>query len=151
MFGTQAERTKGMKIQAQELIDQAYKRGFKDGYDKHATDAKDVRECAEHEAYHCGLDDAWECARKIVNAYTHANAENPNGLHKVFGDYLTAYTFDMSPSEAIEKIKAWEQKKAEEEEKELCEEAKRKVEALAEDIGLDQMMDILFKLNGGEQ
>ena len=56
-----------------------------------------------------------------------------------------------SASEAIEKIRQYEeQKKAEEEEKELCEEAKQKVEALAEDIGLDQMMDILKQLQEGE-
>lgn len=62
--------------------------------------------------YQRGLDDAWECARKIFGVkygYTH------DEIIGIYGRRLDA--IDLPPSEAIEKIRKYEeQKKAEEDE-----------------------------------
>ncbi len=110
MLGSKEQRTEGIKRQAQELINQAYVRGFNAGYDEHVTDTKKAWETAEREAYQRGLDDAWECARKIFGVkygYTH------DEIIGIYGRRLDA--IDLSPSEAIEKIKAYEERKKAEE------------------------------------
>lgn len=145
ILGSKEQRTEGIRRQAQELIDQAYDRGFKAGKEAFVTDENKVAD----KAYQKGLDDAWGCADKLnrMTIDEVRSAFNPFGLTIERESVFMCCT----PNIAIEKIRQYEeQRKAEDEEKELCEEAKQKVEALAEDIGLDQMMDILIKLNGGE-
>ena len=109
MLGSKEQRTEGMRRQAQELIDQAYERGFKAGYDKRIADAKDAWESAENEAYQRGLDDAWEAAKKIHVMFY-------KDIEKIFGKPSEHYVYsELSASEAIAKIKEFEekQKKAE--------------------------------------
>lgn len=78
----------------------AYDKGYEHGL-------KDNSE----EAYQKGLDDAWECARKILNAVVPYDCWNMGGYNHI-SHAIKCY----SASEAIEKIRQYEeQKKAEEE------------------------------------
>ena len=77
--------------------DTAYKKGLHDGESK-------CRYCNE---YQRGLDDAWEAARKIVcdeelDWNTLLHIFNRSNFEGIFGDF--------SPSEAIAKLKAYEEK-----------------------------------------
>ena len=104
MLGSKEQRTKGMKIQAQELIDQAYMRGFKAGREDKAVGAGEM-------AYKRGLDDAWECARKICTSVLNGGLSY-NVMKSIFGTrHVDDILHENTASEAIEKIKAWEQKK----------------------------------------
>ena len=73
-------------------------------------------EASSEVAYQKGLDDAWDCAKKIVLS------EGDGGLTvtellKIFGTNLHRdVLLNESPSEAISKIKAYEEKKKAEEE-----------------------------------
>ena len=83
-------------------VDEAYKRGINDG-------SLDVKQRAEG-AYQRGLDDAWEVARKIVLSVNEGGLSVQN-LSKLFGTYASRYALKKySASEAIEKLKAYEEK-----------------------------------------
>lgn len=58
----------------------------------------------ENQAYKKGLEDAWECARKIMQTsrgYSH------DEINEIYGTRLRA--LDLTPSEAIAKIKEYEE------------------------------------------
>lgn len=89
-----------------QLQDEAYKRGINDG-------SLDVKQRVEG-AYQRGLDDAWEAARKIVRM--------PEGdLLNIFTECYSAVCTALQvllkydASEAIEKLKAYEEQKADDE------------------------------------
>lgn len=88
---------------------QAYQKGYDEGYQKGF-------EVGQHEAttleYQQGLDDAWEAARKIAQEWE----ENTETEHRIVIDNSIRITLDsMTASEAIAKIKAYEeQQKADE-------------------------------------
>lgn len=119
-LGNMEQRTGGMQRQAQELIKQAYNRGYTEGYSKAETDYHAKTEDDRQSSYELGLDVAWDAARKIMLDEGYSKEE----LGYIFSDYdnpLHAIDFhgilrDHSASEAIEKIKAYEEKKREEEE-----------------------------------
>lgn len=95
MLGNMEERTKGIKKQAEELIEQAYQRGYKAGKYE-----------AMQNAYMQGLNDAWETAKKIHFMFG-------KDIAKIFGKPSEHSVYsELSASEAIEKIKALEEKKA---------------------------------------
>ena len=100
MLSTKEQRTEGMKRQAQELIDQAYQRGFKAGQELREVITFE-KEC---ELIEQGCNEAWECAKKIAQMPTEITESifNQFGLHNIMAEY--------SASEAIEKLKAWEKK-----------------------------------------
>jgi len=108
MLGNKEQRTEGIRRQAQELIDQAYERGFKAGKEAFVTDENKVAD----KAYQKGLDDAWECADKL-------NRMTIDEVRRVFNPFgLTIERESVflccTPNIAIAKIKAYEeQKKAE--------------------------------------
>ena len=85
---------------ADKALDGAYQKGF---------------EAGQHEAttleYQQGLDDAWDCAKRIVLTKTDANCPyfTVAELEKIFGCSSSQSVFDThSASEAIEKVKAYE-------------------------------------------
>lgn len=79
-----------------ELQDTAYKKGLHDGESK-------CRYCNE---YQRGLDDAWEAARKIAQQWE----EDTDAEHRVVIDDSISITLNsMTASEAIEKLKAYEE------------------------------------------
>lgn len=109
MLGSKEQRTEGIRRQAQELIDQAYERGFKAGKEAFVTDENKVAD----KAYQKGLDDAWGCADKLnrMTIDEVRSAFNPFGLTIERESIFLCCT----PNIAIAKIKEFEekQKKAE--------------------------------------
>lgn len=107
-LGTMEQRTEGMKRQSQELIDQAYFEGMKE--------AEQIIDTNKAAWKHQGRNEAWEAARKLVSMdYKECN--------KVLGDgVLTVETIDeifvrYTASEAIEKIRAYEEQKKQKQDK----------------------------------
>lgn len=66
MLGSMEQRTEGMKRQAKELIEQAYNRGYKAGYDKAFATLNENWQLVTSEAEEKGRNEAWEVARKLM-------------------------------------------------------------------------------------
>ena len=113
MLDTQEERTEGMKRQAQELIDQAYNRGFKAGYEKAKENIKSDTESRVAELMVVGRNEAWEAARKF---YQYDPVDNSQLCQKIFDYNFNEMIRTISASEAIEKIRVYESKKQEDDE-----------------------------------
>lgn len=109
MSKTVEEQISGILRNAQENIkdayDKGYKSGLKDGNINDETFAAKIKE-----AYNNGLNDAWECAKDIATD----TGLNYKELEEIFG-YTAMNTIfgNFSASEAITKIKEYEEKKAE--------------------------------------
>lgn len=112
-LGNMEQRTEGIRKQAGELIEQAYQRGFKAGresnveqYDKAWSEqAKDYIEI--------GRNEAWYAAQKLVSAgYKECNEILGDGVLEI--ESVDDVFVRCTASEAIEKIKAYEEKKLEE-------------------------------------
>ena len=58
--------------------------------------------------YEQGMDNAWECAKKITLNFDHGGMSSTE-IKAVFGLNHYGVMLDYTASEAIEKIKAWEQ------------------------------------------
>ena len=104
------EAVKHILDDVQNRIDEAYQRGFDDG--KKAFDLLDAERDSE---YQLGLDDAWEAARRIIHM--------PEGdLLNIFTECYSAVCTALQvllkydASEAIEKLKAYEEKQKAEDE-----------------------------------
>ena len=88
---------------AQKEIDEAYQRGLEDGKE-YGLDESDMREAV---SYQKGLDDAWDAARKIVLD----EGIDMNTLCTIFRRGCSDSVIrDYSAAEAIEKLKAYEEK-----------------------------------------
>lgn len=115
-LGTMEQRTEGMKRQAAELIEQAYNRGFKAGYDKAFATLNENWQLVTSEAEEKGRNEAWEAAGKLVSMeYWKCNEVLDDGVLTIETDeeIFTRCT----ASEAIEKIRAYEAQKQEEDER----------------------------------
>lgn len=78
---------------------------YRDGYDHCEKEMKEK----VNEAYQRGLDDAWECAKKIAQQWE----EDTDTEHRLVIDDSIRVTLDsMTASEAIEKLKAYEEQEA---------------------------------------
>lgn len=117
-LGTVEQRTEGMKKQAQELIEQAYQRGFKAGADNERKNRKILTNESIIELIEQGRNEAWETAYKLASMeYWKCN--------EILGDgVLTIETNEeiftrCTASEAIERIKAYEEQKKQEEDNEI--------------------------------
>ena len=90
-----------------ELEKQAYQRGYKEAYDTAYADAEEIYESGKRAMYQKGLKDAWEAARKIFSM----DGEERETLlsNCFFKDVLE----NISASEAVEKIRQYEQEKEE--------------------------------------
>lgn len=99
-----------------ELEKQAYQRGYEEAYDTAYADAEEIYESGKRAMYQKGLKDAWEAARKITGSVTDGSL-NYNELNVLFGSkYPESIINKYSASEAIEKIRQYEQKQEESEE-----------------------------------
>ena len=95
----------------EQIRQKAYKEGVEDG--KRLCPAPEV--CNDM-AYQKGLSDAWDAARKIAHCALWDDYRTDSGKLSVYtGDVLDYYT----ASEAIEKIRKYEQEKEEEQEKSI--------------------------------
>ena len=90
--------------------EEAYAEGYKEGMQLSIDDAK------LKEEYKRGLADAWEASRKI-GCGTAQGGFSPEMMRNVFGtSCFSSNVFrELTASEAIEKIKAWEEKRREQE------------------------------------
>ena len=87
----------------QERIDEAYHKGWEYGKEYGSGEA-DMREAV---SYQKGLDDAWEAVRKIAQQWE----EDTDTEHRLVIDDSIRVTLDsMTASEAIAKLKAYEEK-----------------------------------------
>lgn len=110
------ERTAGMRIQAQELIDQAYKCWYNAGYAKAENDYHAQTEKDRQSSYELGLNEAWDAARTLLKVSIKESNEilSCDG-DETFEDMTLAESFcNISASRAIKKIRAYEKKKQEE-------------------------------------
>ena len=120
-----------------ELEKQAYQRGYEEAYDTAYADAEQIYESGKRAMYQKGLKDAWECARKIAS-------DNAGRNYSIFGQHFTVEILNThSASEAIEKIRQYEQEK-----EEMINIDKNKVEALANDIGIHKLYALVKEIRG---
>jgi len=97
------EAVKHILDDVQKRIDEAYQRGLKDGKE-YGLDESDMREAV---SYQRGLDDAWDAARKIVLD----EGIDMNTLCNIFRRGCSdSIIREYSASEAIAKLKAYEEK-----------------------------------------
>lgn len=91
----------------QKNIDEVYQKGFNDGKE-YGLDEADMREAV---SYQKGLSDAWEAAKKIVLSVDEGGL-SVQDLSKIFESEGSHYVLrKYSASEAINKIKEYEEKK----------------------------------------
>ena len=114
-LGTMEQRTEGMKKQAQELIEQAYQRGYNAGYEKARENIKSDTESRVAELMEIGRNEAWEAAGKVIKMGEYSRK------FEVFPECGDGeYPFDkVSASEAIERIHAYEEQKKQKEDSEI--------------------------------
>ena len=145
------EQTVGLCKEAMTNIrnayDRGYKQGFKDGEDiEQKNGAVTKAEVAKME-YECGLNDAWEAAKKIVSV-----GSTDKKMNEIFGDdfyymSLSAFFKKYSVYEVMSKIKEYEEKQ----EKQVKEEEKFKVgdEVITNEITDERRFVVLGIDKGG--
>ena len=89
-----------------EIIFRTYDEGYETGY----KDGKKEGDEKLKEAYQNGLNDAWECARKLSLSSVDDGGLDETVIEKLFGCRAYYVVRDTSPSEAIAKIKEYEEK-----------------------------------------
>ena len=99
-----------------ELEKQAYQRGYKEAYDTAYADAEEIYESGKRAMYQKGLKDAWDAARKICLEECDGGMQI-SVIKDIFNVRNYRYALrDYSTSEAIEKIRTYEQAQKEKEE-----------------------------------
>ena len=115
------------KVDERKAIEEAYQKGFEVG--SHETTTLE---------YQQGLDDAWECAKRIVLTKTDVNCPyfTADELIKIFG-YCTSQNVlcTYSASEAIEKVKAYEEQQKADAEIKVGDEIKNTLELMNNAVG----------------
>ena len=101
--------TEGVKRQARDFIEQAYKSGYNAGYSKAENDYCAKTEDDRQSSYELGLNVAWEAARKL------SDSKNVNEILDDTIFYCVNIFERHTASEAIEKLHAYEEQKKQEE------------------------------------
>lgn len=110
MLGNAEQRTEGMKKQAQELIELTYLSGYKKAEEDYYIQTEKDRESSYQLGIEVGRNEAWGAARKIMSQ--NDASWDMKEMKEIFGSsYSTDIMHDLSASEAIEKIREYEQKK----------------------------------------
>ena len=92
-----------------QLQDDAYQKGFEDGYKKCEKDYADSIEDLLNNTRNAGMNRAWECAKKIVCGEENGGLTSDE-LVQIFNRvYIDKIFRDFSAQEAIEKIEAYEE------------------------------------------
>ena len=103
------QRTEGIKKQAQELIEHVYQRGYTAGKEESKLSIEQAAALIEQ-----GRNEAWEATKKIYLAVSKGGLSGDT-IVSLFGAVTCNEVItNFSASEAIEKIKAYEEKKQEE-------------------------------------
>lgn len=113
-LGTKEQRTEGMKKQAQELIDQAYQRGYKKAEEDYHIQTEKDRESSYQLGIEVGRKEAWEAAAKVWS-YDHSERRKIFGVN-IYSDGAVDIYKDFTATEAIEKLRTYEEQKKQEEE-----------------------------------
>ena len=118
----QIEKNKGLKLAVGEInnhlsiledlvrkdimeqVDEAYQKGVEEG-----KKAFDLLESERNSEYQRGLDDAWECAKKLFSTMSDTEIEKVFPTEWENGFYGL---MQMKPQYAIEKLKAYEEKQS---------------------------------------
>ena len=109
MSKTIEEQISGFLCNAQENIKAAYLKGYNNGLSDGNIN-KGTFAAKVNAAYNNGLNDAWKCAKKIATS----DGLKPNELETIFDHRGIDPIFEyFSASEAMAKIKEYEEKKAE--------------------------------------
>lgn len=87
-----------------EVGERHYRKGYEDATEKISSDEQSIAE----KAYRKGLEDAWEAARKLVLDSNHGGLTNYD-IEEIFGVDEEQAIINYSASEAIEKIRQYEQ------------------------------------------
>ena len=91
---------------------QVRKEAYDKGYDDATAEIGSDEQAIAEKAYQKGLSDAWEAARKVTQVRKYGGYGDC--LEEVFGRHRVPWdVFDYSASEAIEKIRQYEQKQEE--------------------------------------
>ena len=94
-----------LKLKAEQLIDEAYKFGYIDGTKNTIKEFK--YEMLNSKQYQHGLNDAWECARKM---YQFNPTNNRQLCEELYDMRFNEFICNTTPQEAIQKIKDYERK-----------------------------------------
>lgn len=114
-LGTMEQRTEGIKRQADELIEQAYQRGFKAGQVDNQTFHESICEKCKNGLINQGRNEAWEAAKKLVSAgYKECNEILGDGVLAI--ETIDEIFLRCTASDAIEKLRKYEEQKKQEEE-----------------------------------
>ena len=136
--------TQGIRKHASELIEQAYQLGYQEGVESCARDVGQACKDAKNDGITEGRNEAWEAARKISSCEGLTTEE----LFEIFSyKGVGAIVTTNSASEAIEKIRAYEEKKKQEEDKKIHVD-KEKVMKLADEIGIHELFAIMKEIWG---
>ena len=92
--------------------DSAYAHGYTEAESKY----REIRDELEKDAYQRGLNDAWECARKFMSEVIDARFRNNFMVELLECDNAMGAMKVYSASEAVEKIRQYEQEQKQEEE-----------------------------------
>ena len=104
------------------------------------NDIETRAEKAQEEAYQKGLSDAWEAARKVTQVRKYGGYGDC--LEEVFGRHRVPWdVFDYSASEAIEKIRQYEQEKE-------MDGLRQNIQTIVDQCGysLDEIAEVLAKM-----
>lgn len=118
-LGNMEQRTAGMKRQAKELIEQAYHRGYAEGYSRAENDYYAKTEDDRQSSYELGSNMAWDAARKLISMnYIECNKVLSDGVLTVetVDDIFIKYT----APEVIEKIHKYEETQKQKADEEIC-------------------------------
>lgn len=124
-----------------ERMKRCYDYGYEDG--KADTPFTDTEE-AEEKAYNRGLNDAWEVARKLVHPRLGGYTEEQK--HRIFVQYISSDSIlqNFSASEAIAKIKAYEDKQKQDAEIKVGDEVIVQVDRIGFVTGFDVLFDRVY-------
>ena len=92
-----------------------YKEGYNDGYRKGVEHGKEARVAEADCAYQCGMNRAWEAARKIVLSPKEGGLQATT-VKEIFGMPYESALMKYSARNAVEMIEAWEKKQEQEQE-----------------------------------
>lgn len=133
----------GVKQDTETIRKEAYEQGYTDGRKKHEVEVHAIAYTnGKQDGYQKGLNDAWEAARKIANI--------PYGEEeKVIGSDGWTFIINHTASEAIEKIRQYEQEKDRQARIEYnFDEVKDVIETTAKkyNMSLDEIAEVLKKM-----
>lgn len=122
MFKMNEQRTKDMKKQARELIEQVYQRGFNVGYEEGKGQAwseeikkYEIGPDKKKEYIEQGRNEAWEAVKKFYLPVVDGGLPG-EAIKELFGAHnWIGIVQNFSASEVVEKLKTWEQKQQEDE------------------------------------